>query len=429
MRPGFVSQLKASDIPENTAAFFACSAGEQAYEHRDWGHGAFTKCLLEEIETLSAMRKVRMAALTDKVQENVETLVANKSNSRDKQTPFPLIFGSVDLQLSRKGPGLLMAPFDAGRARDGQAAWGMHLKLKTSITSPSGIELVLIPPGEYLRGSSDADVAFAVKADSTIKPESLADEQPQHLVRISKPFYMSKYEVTQGQFQKLMGRNPAYFSSTGGGKAKVSGMNTSQFPIETVTWYDCVEFCNKLSESEGKSACYELSDIERETDQSIKQATVAVVNGNGYRLPTEAEWEYACRAGTTTAFHFGNQLNGEQANVDGTIPFGTTTKGPDLERTGKVGDYAANQFGLHDVCGNVWEWCADGHHDLTYGRYSNKLAIDPKSGENLPNRVLRGGSWDFYGRSARSAFRNRNTPGNRNNGLGFRVVSSCGPRT
>ena len=127
-----------------------------------------------------------------------------------------------------------------------------------------------------------------------------------------------------------MGKNPSYFSATGDGKDEVSGMDASRFPVERVSWDDAVEFCRKLSElPEEKTA------------------------GHVYRLPTEAEWEYACRAGTTTPFHFGSKLNGEEANCDGSLPLGTTIKGPSLDRPTTVGSYQPNVFGLYYMHGKL----------------------------------------------------------------------------
>src|SRR5690606_10225748 len=136
-----------------------------------------------------------------------------------------------------------------------------------------------------------------------------------------------------------------------------------------------------------------------------------------YRLPTEAEWEYACRAGTTTPFHFGSQLNGDEANCDGTLPYGTTVEGPHLRRPTKVGSYAANAFGLYDMHGNVWERCAD-----RYGDDPATMVQDPQGAQSGSTRVIRGGSWDAGARSLRSAYRSWRLPESRYRDLGFRVA-------
>ena len=141
--------------------------------------------------------------------------------------------------------------------------------------------------------------------------------------------------------------------------------------------------------------------------------------GRTYRLPTEVEWEYACRAGTTTPFHFGSQLNGRQANCDGTVPYGTDTEGPNLEKTTPVGNYPANAWGLYDMHGNVWEWCSD-----WYGEYPSASLTDPNGPANGSNRVFRGGSWYGVAVNCRSARRDGDDPSFRDGFLGFRVALS-----
>jgi formylglycine-generating enzyme required for sulfatase activity len=234
------------------------------------------------------------------------------------------------------------------------------------------------------------------------------------------PFRLAATEVTQAEYEQVMGTNPSHFSRTGNGNDKLAGLDPRRFPVEQVSWYDAAEFCNKLSSREGLPAYYELSDIERK-EGSIQSATVGLRSNNGYRLPTEAEWEYACRAGTTTPFHFGEINNGQEANINGDYPYGTSTKGPYLERTTTVGSYGANGFGLRDMHGNVLEWCNDWYDAKIYDQAAN-IAIDPLGPVSGNLRVLRGGSWSNYdARFSRSALRYWSTPVIRSSLIGFRV--------
>ena len=196
--------------------------------------------------------------------------------------------------------------------------------------------------------------------------------------------------------------------------------------MECVTWFDAVEFCNKLSAREGLPLFYTLVDIVRENG-AIQSATVTRASGavsscgSGYRLPTEAEWEYSARAGTFTAFHFGNQCLHHNANFDSRRPYGTTVPIPikPMERTSVVGSYPANGFALRDVCGNVWEWCSD-RYDVNFYGQSSGTVVDPEC-QSSDRRLLRGGSWNDYAKSTRSAKRNRNSPYCRDLNIGFRV--------
>jgi formylglycine-generating enzyme required for sulfatase activity len=185
-------------------------------------------------------------------------------------------------------------------------------------------------------------------------------------VQISKTFYLGKYEVTQEQYRQVMGKNPSYFAPTGKGWVLVGDQDTRNFPVDSVSWKDAVAFCRALSERPEEQAA-----------------------GRKYDLPTEAEWEYACRAGTTSPFHFGAQLNGVQANCDGTNPYGAD-KGPYLERTCAVGSYPPNGWGLYDMHGNVWEWCKDWYQKDYYKSGENKDPQGPATGQY---RNRRGGSW------------------------------------
>jgi formylglycine-generating enzyme required for sulfatase activity len=249
------------------------------------------------------------------------------------------------------------------------------------MTNSVGMKLALIPPGEFLMGSKDS----VENADE--------DEKPQHPVRITTPFYLGVNEVTQEEYQRVMDENPSAFSPEGKGSKQVSDLETGRFPVESVSWDDAVEFCRKLSLlAEEKAA------------------------GLVYRLPTEAEWEYACRAGTTTPFYFGDELN-EQANSSGL--YGKTQE-DSLGRTTTVGSYPPNAFGLSDMHGNVWEWCQDWYD----GDYYESSPVDNPQGppEGL-RRVIRGGCWRYAARYCRAAFRNRDEPQDRSNYVGFRVAA------
>jgi formylglycine-generating enzyme required for sulfatase activity len=222
-------------------------------------------------------------------------------------------------------------------------------------------------------------------------------EELQHEVAITKPFYLGVHEVTQEQYQKVMGKNPAFFNPGKGGGP--------DHPVEQVRWKEAVEFCNKLS--------------------ALPEEAKA---GRTYRLPTEAEWEYACRAGTTTVFHQGNALSAKEANFNGHYPYGGAPKGPSLQRTEKVGSYAPNAWGLYDMHGNVGEWCSD-WYDPDY--YKNSPKENPKgpAGGVLSTGfakdffvVVRGGCWLDEARACRAAYRFRLQPVEAYRLVGFRVV-------
>jgi formylglycine-generating enzyme required for sulfatase activity len=270
-----------------------------------------------------------------------------------------------------------------------------------------GLEMVVIDAGEFQMGSPPSD-------------KSRRADEFQHPVRITRPFLLGAYEVTQDEYQQVMKTNPSWFASTGGGKDKVAGQNTSRFPVESVTWYDAVEFCNRLSKQDRYETYYQLADVKREKE-SIKGATVTMTGGNGYRLPTEAEWEYACRARTSTPFHFDGANTGREANfkVATSTGYGGPTKVVELGRTAKVGSYAPNHWGLYDMHGNAGEWCWD-WYDKDY--YTRSPPDDPKGPNSGHHRVVRGGSWLLTYASCRSASRFWHTPDETNYYAGFRVA-------
>lgn len=300
-------------------------------------------------------------------------------------------------------------PFDRETAWESQERWAKYLGRPVHHTNAIQMDLVLIPPGHFTMGSPETE------------PERSEEETP-HPVQITQPFYLGVYPVTQAEFFRVMNCNPSQFHPD------ELGHETDRFPVEMVSWYDGLEFCNKLSARDGRPPYYALTLIQLDERGFIKWAQVEVLGGVGYRLPTEAEWEYACRAGTETATAFGDALSSMQANFNGNSPYGTALRGPYLGRTSSVGCYPANQFDLHDMHGNVWEWCWDGSNE-TY--YQQSPQEDPKGPEDADTRVIRGGCWRDRGAGApggsgfcRSAARHHCSPVVRLGVLGFRVAVS-----
>jgi len=230
------------------------------------------------------------------------------------------------------------------------------------VTNSIGMKLRLIPAGEFMMGSPGTE-------------SDREDDETQHRVTITKPFYLGETEVTQEQYEKVMGTNPSEFKDP-------------QNPVETVSWDDAVEFCRKLSAMPAEKT-----------------------KGYEYRLPTEAEWEYACRSGTTTAYGFG-----DDASRLGDYGWFEDNSG---SKTHPVGEKKPNGWGLYDMHGNVYEWCQD-----RYGNYPSGSATDPTGATSGSDRVLRGGSWFNYAGYCRSASRHWLTPVYRSDDLGFRVLRS-----
>jgi len=224
-------------------------------------------------------------------------------------------------------------------------------------------EWVNIPAGTFTMGSPQNE-------------EDRSDDETQHQVTLSA-FKMSKYEVTFAQYD-------LFCDVTGRSKPSDQGWGRGRRPVINVSWDDAKAFADWM----------------------------------GCRLPTEAEWEYAARAGTTTAFSTGNCLSTAQANYDGNNPYSGCSKGEYRQKTLPVGSFPANAWGLHDMHGNVWEWCSD-----WYGAYPTAAQTNPKGSASGSHRVIRGGSWIFNARYCRSAYRNISTPAGRSNFIGFRLVS------
>ncbi|MDR2923824.1 MAG: formylglycine-generating enzyme family protein [Treponema sp.] len=221
------------------------------------------------------------------------------------------------------------------------------------------------------------------------------DETP-HQVAVSS-FLLGKYEVTQDEYQKIMKDIPCNFKG-------------KELPVESISWYDAVLFCNMLSRKRGLTPAYDIKGPAVMWDR----------NADGYRLPTEAEWEYACRAGTSTAFNTGSSITTEQANFNGTESYNNNAQGLFIEKTMPVGSYPANAWGLYDMHGNVFEWCWDLH-----SYYDLKEQTDPTGPVSGSLRIIRGGSWVNGGETLRSACRGIYIPGGGNERIGFRLARNA----
>ena len=253
--------------------------------------------------------------------------------------------GEIKVEEKKAKPIFLKAPFSAEAAKTAQMelAKNMGKLMEEQIDLGNGVklEMVLIPAGKFMMGDQGRD----------------------HQVTLTKPFYLGKYEVTQEQWQSVMRNNPS----------RTKGSN---LPVTNVLWNDCKEFIKKLNTK----------------------------TSGGYRFPTEAEWEFACRTGTSTAYSYGDSITTNQAN------FASSD-------TKAVGSYKANAFGLYDMHGNVWEWCED-----WYGGYSGDAVTDPKGSATGDSHVLRGGSFDAGAGHARSSSRGYILPISRYDGFGFRLA-------
>jgi formylglycine-generating enzyme required for sulfatase activity len=245
------------------------------------------------------------------------------------------------------------------------------------ITNSIGMKFVLIPAGTFTMGSQLSPEEIAKRYGG--KTEYYKEEQPPHPVIISKPFYLQTTEVSQGQWKNIMGSNPSYEKGCG-----------DECPVESVSWNQVQKFIDNLNKLEGISK---------------------------YRLPTEAEWEYACRAGTTTPFFTGDCLSTDQANYNGRRTSRNCPKGIDRGTTVKVGSFNPNTWGLYDMHGNVSEWCQD-----WYGDYPSSLIVDPKGPTQGRKRVVRNGPYFASEDSQRSATRWDWNPFDTYNGIGFRVA-------
>ncbi|HIK37459.1 MAG: formylglycine-generating enzyme family protein [Geminocystis sp.] len=241
--------------------------------------------------------------------------------------------------------------------------------IEVPLSNGVSLPLVRIVGGSFLMGTPSGEIGRS------------PDEGPQHIVQI-RTFLLGQYPVTQSQYMAVMGTNPSFFR----------GDNR---PVENVSWYEAMEFCSRLSQ----------------------------MTGRNFRLPTEAEWEYACRAGTTESFCFGGTITSELANYKASYGYGVGGTGKWRQETTEVGSFPANHFGLYDMHGNVWEWCLDHWHENYEGAPTDGSAwLEDEEEEGELPRVIRGGSWDDTAYYCRSGVRLLALPEFKGKLIGFRVA-------
>ncbi|MGO8751083.1 MAG: bifunctional serine/threonine-protein kinase/formylglycine-generating enzyme family protein [Thermoguttaceae bacterium] len=324
----------------------------------------------------------------------------------------------VEKDKPASAPPRAVAPFDATRAKQHQEAWAKHLGVPAETTNSIGMKLVLIPPGEFDMGATPEEIACALKEEKKNKqPPSWLDlissEMPRHRVKIVKPFCLGMYHVTQGEYKRVMGVNPSGFSAKPleaslfkppldreqrelreEDAERVAGNDTDRYAVETVSWDDCADFCRRLS----------ALPAERTAKRT-------------YRLPTEAEWEYACRAGTAARWSCGDDESGLAA----VAWFKTNSRGT----THPAGQKKPNAWGLYDMYGHVWQWCADWFGGDYYKQSPPNDPTGPLAGAT---RVLRGGCWDASPWACRSASHASSQPACRSPDTGFRVLAQITPQ-
>lgn len=292
-------------------------------------------------------------------------------------------------------PPSAVAPFNAKMARTYQQAWAEHLRVPVEWENSIGMKFVLIPPGEFWMGSTPEEIDEALEEIRRWKQPNeedyaamAASEAPQHQVILTEPFYLQTQELTQAQYTRMTGKTWYYYSAVGDGRDIVEGIETKDFPADFISWNDAMRFCVKLSDEEQLTP----------TDLAMVEGQTRFV-GNGYRLPTEAEWEFAARAGTRTKFWCGTK--------DAELFVSEWTAATSGGRPHPVGRLKSNPFGLYDMLGNQMEWVFDARDPDYYAKSASSPAIDPKGPDPAsPVKMFRGGSFGNNGYAARPTFRN-----------------------
>ena len=421
---GAARGLARVDAPPNSIVVYAADAGETAQD------GLFTPTLLKYLTRpgmsltdilMNTRRDVRQASGNRQrpgeysmLETDIYLAGASGAASARPNAPAPSFsleqsYGSLEVSVQTPGTlyldGKSMGRIPTGsRARLTDIPAGRH-NLEMRYGGKSESKTITVQENRSLSVAfswverPDVPDGYVLVEGGTFRMGSPSSEddrdgdEKQHSVTVGS-FYMKATEVTQKEWRAVMGSNPSRFKG-------------DDRPVERVSWFDAVKYCNALSKREGLTPVYRING----------ESVTANWSADGYRLPTEAEWEYAARGGTTTAFHYGNSLNSRQANFDGNYPYGGASKGVYRGQTMPVGSFSPNANGLYDMHGNVWEWCWD-----WYGDYSSGSQRDPGGPSSGSSRVNRGGGWHDYGRDLRSANRDYISSGNSNYNLGFRPV-------
>jgi formylglycine-generating enzyme required for sulfatase activity len=440
-----VDHVNVAALPSQTGVLLSCSQGEFSFEDKSLGggHGVFFYHVIQGLKGAAkdANSQVTWDGLGLYVRTEVPATVA-RLYGKEGGEQSPNAIGNlrgVPAALARitgtgepnpplpaaKPPELLFAPFDKERAATTRKAWAQYRQIDEERKNSLNMEFVLIPAGRFSMGTKESE-ADLLRAFPYARKEWVAGEWPMHAVTISRPFYLGKYEVTKGQFQKFVEAThyttDAENDGTGGfgytGDKDHPWQQRPTFtwrdwgveqspnsPVVNVSWNDAVAFCEWLSQKDGTS----------------------------YRLPTEAEWEYACRAGTTGRSYNGNDAERltEIGNVwDAAVRERVATARNSLNSsdrwpfTSPVGEFQANNFGLYDMIGNAWEWCSDWYGNDYYLRSPQRDPTGPNTGTH---RIQRGGSWYNYAVRCRSACRSVAVPTSRQCSAGFRVAQSVLP--
>ncbi len=403
-------------VPESILLFNSCSPGQIAHEDRKLGHGVFMNFLLAGLKgqaDVDTDGQVTLGELWDFASDKTQLYVVKEKNALQ----VPILGG----QLTRDAQRFPLKLASVSRSNTSSPS-SVPVGQTPSITNSLGMKLVLIPAGEFEMGANESKDQLKGAGFYVPDAADYSDESPIHRVKLTRPFYMGQHEVTVGQWRKFVAAEAYITEAERDGKGgwgynsetefseqkphfswKSTGFTqTDDHPVVNVSWNDVVAFCAWLSKQENVT----------------------------YRLPTEAEWEYACRAGTKTRYSTGDG----EGSLEGAGNFWDQASRKKFSKvneatffrfddgwafTAPVGRFKANAFGLHDIHGNVWEWCQD-WYDAKY--YARSPASDPVNSQADQYRVGRGGSWISSPVYCRSADRNGNTPDDRASHLGFRLV-------